>query len=248
GLLPWCRLVGPRCDRAPVFTDRKNRGSALASVVQHCANSANFKPAELGVHISPSYYTEFVLLLSSFPALKKTASEVVGLDLIGTKKQLVGEIKYLYDQFDKEEDYPVDRQVAKNFGRLIPKTLDHPDQKRWLLSQVGIYKVRYADKYRIELARVTLRLSEDSKTRKVKIDEQRTTLSRDVFTVNTQWITEHAELLAERLKTVNVEQAVAFLTTKARRHEDLFEEQVFFCDDSEKTQYDFYGRSRFNLQ
>ncbi|CAO3566690.1 unnamed protein product [Mortierella alpina] len=230
-----------------VFNDRKNRGSAVASILHHCASAADFKPAELGVHIRPWVYTEFVRQLSSFPALKRNVSEVVRLDLIGTKTQLMGEIKYIYDNFGEEEDHPVDHQVAKNFVRLIPKTLG-PDQKRWLLSQVGIYKVRGADKYRIELARVALELSEDPKTRKVKIDEQRTTLSRDVYLVKTQWITEHAKILAEKLRTVNVEQAVAFLTTKAKRHDELFEQQVSFCEDLNEEQYEFYGRSRFNLQ
>lgn len=232
----------------PVFTDRKNHGSAVASIVQHCAAFNNFKPAELGVDVAPWTYEYFVRLLDMFPSLTKTASEVVRLDLIGTTDQLVEEIEYVYDNFEKEETYPVDTQVAQNFRRLIPKTLDYPEQNNWLLSQVAIHQGRDFDKYRIELTRVTLLLSENKETGEAVIEEQSTTFSREVFTVDTDWITDNAEFLANEVKTVSVEAATSYLTTKASRRDELFDQQVSFCERPEQKQYGFYGRSRFNLQ
>ncbi|KAF9960015.1 hypothetical protein BGZ72_008214 [Mortierella alpina] len=232
----------------PVFSDRRNHAKAVASIVQYWADFTNFRPAQQGVIADPGFYSYFIVMLENNSALKKTASEVAQIDLIGTKKQLVGEIEYYFENLDKEIDYPFDPKIAKNFGKLVPKTLKGPDQKHWLLNQVAIYKAHSADEYRIEVARVKLRMSENTKTGKAEIAEQRAIFLRDVFTVDTDWLIEHAEDLAKGIETVNVEEAVAFLTTKAPRRDEVFNQQVSFCEEPEKKQYEFFGRSRFILQ
>ena len=131
---------------------------------------------------------------------------------------------------------------------MVPKTLDDPDQKHWLLNQVAIYKAHSADEYRIELTRVKLQLNKNTETGKAEIAEQRAIFLRDVFTVDTHWLIKNAEDLAKEVKTVNVKRATAFLTTRAPRRDEVFDQQVSFCEEPEKKQYEFFGRSRFTLQ
>ncbi|KAF9572380.1 hypothetical protein EC968_009954 [Mortierella alpina] len=232
----------------PVFTERKNRGSATATIVQHCADFTDLKPSQMGVNIPSWSYDYFVHKLDVFTPLEKTFSVVKKLELIGSVKHFVRQIERTYYDFDKEDGYPFDRQVIKNFGDLVPWKLDHPKQNRWLLNQVAIRKASNSDDYRIELVRVTLQMSEDPRTGRARIDAQDATFSRDVYTVDFDWITEHAELMADELDTANLAQATLFLTTKVPDNDGPFDQQESFCEEPEKKLHEFYGRSRFHLQ
>ncbi|KAF9960016.1 hypothetical protein BGZ72_008215 [Mortierella alpina] len=232
----------------PVFARRRNSGSAVASIVQRIANISDFRPAKEGYDLEPSTYGKFIYGLVNYPALQKTENLIVRLDLTGPVDQLVKEIQYIFDILEKDEDYPFDSQIANNFRKLVPTYLKNKDQYRWLLNQVAIHKVQYFDKLRIELTRVTLKMAEDKETGLAYIPEQVATLSRDVFTVDTKWIHDHATKLSEEIDTVTVEQALTALTTRAHRREGFVDDRSF-CEMSEKKEeYEFFGRSRFNLQ
>lgn len=199
--------------------------------------------------MDPASYSKFIYGLVKNPALKKTENQIVRLDLKGSTSQLVEEVDYILSKvIEKDEDYPVDSQISENFRKLVPKHLKYPDQNRWLLNQVAIHKVRYFDKLRIEITRVTLWVLEGKKTKDAYIPEQVATLSRDVFTVDTAYITEHAKELAEEIDTVTVEQALTALTTKNQRREGFVDGDELYCPMAEKKEYEFYGRSRFQLQ
>ncbi|KAF9958200.1 hypothetical protein BGZ70_009288 [Mortierella alpina] len=253
GYLSGYDVSDPEAHGSDVFYHRKNRVSAVASIVQHLANVSDYRPAEKSLDIDPASFTRFFGKLVQFPAFKKTEHQIVRLSLKGPVDQLVEEIQYiLKDVIDPVEDYPVDPQIAENFRRLLPRYLQNKDQNFWLLNQVAIQKVRYFDKLRIELTRVTLWIKENKKTSLAYIPEQEATLSRDVFTVDTEWITEHAEELAKKIETVNVEQALSGLTTKAPRREGFVDDRSL-CEmveeeEEEEEEYAFFGRSRFNLQ
>ncbi|KAF9925900.1 hypothetical protein BGZ75_005564 [Mortierella antarctica] len=250
GYLSGYDISDPKATGSDVFFHRKNRGSAVASIVQHLANVSDFRPAEQGVDIDPSTFTQFIRGLVKFPGFEKTENQIVRLDLTGPVDQLVSEVQYIFDILEKDEDYPVDSQIAENFRLLVPKYLQNANQNRWLLNQVAIHKVRYFDKLRVELTRVTLWIKEDKKTNLAYIPDQVATLSRDVFTVDTHWITDNAESLAERIDTVTVEQALAGLTTKLPRREGFVDDQTLVWDmeEEKEEQCEFFGRSRFNLQ
>ncbi|KAF9572379.1 hypothetical protein EC968_009953 [Mortierella alpina] len=249
GYLSGYDISDPDAHGYPVFHNRKNRVSAVAAIVQHLANVSDFTPAEKGYDLKPDTLTKFIRGLVKYPALKKTENQIVRLDLTGPVDQLVQEVQYIFDILEKDEDYPVDPQIANNFRLLIPKYLQYKDQNRWLLNQVAIHKVRYFDKLRIELTRVTLWIQEDKETQLAYIPDQVATLSRDVFTVDTQWITDHAEELAEEIDTVSVEQALTAFTTKRPRREGYVDDHDF-CEMAEENenQYPLFGRSRFLLQ
>ncbi|CAO3566691.1 unnamed protein product [Mortierella alpina] len=255
GYLSGYDVSDPEAHGKDVFYHRKNRVSAVASIVQHLANVSDYRPAEKSLDIDPASFTRFFARLVQSPAFEKTENQIVRLDLRGTVDQLIEEVRYiLEDVIDPVEDYPVDPMISNNFRKLLPKYLQHKDQSFWLLNQIAIQKVRYFDKLRIELTRVTLWIKETKKDKLAYIPEQVATLSRDVFTVNTKWITEHAEELAETIETVNVEQALSGLTTRAPRREGFVDDRSF-CEmieeeeeEEEEEAYELFGRSRFNLQ
>ncbi|KAG0199790.1 hypothetical protein BGX28_007001 [Mortierella sp. GBA30] len=225
----------------PVFKDRKNRASAVASIVEYCADKADFLPSEYGVEVAPSAYTEFFKNIATFPALFKTDAKTTKIELDGTIEQLVNEIQLVYEEFqDEDEDYPFDDQIPRNFRRLLPATLPDPNQHRWLLSQVVIQKVQYFDKYRVEIARVALKLSKGEDGAAL-IDEQTATFSRNVYMVDTHYIQNNAEALAYFLPITNVDDLNKFLTTKkSGLWGSLPEEES--CDEREDS---FFGRNRF---
>ncbi|KAF9958201.1 hypothetical protein BGZ70_009289 [Mortierella alpina] len=178
------------------------------------------------------------------------------MNLTGSVSQLVEQIEESLSDIDPPEDnYPEDPWTAEHFRRMVPHYLQSKDQNRWLLNHISIQKVRYFDKVRIVVIRVKLWIKEDEKTGLAYVPEQETSLVRNVLTVDSHWITEQAEALAEDIETVNVEQALLGLTTTFPRREGYVDDRSF-CEmieeeeeaEEQEEQYEFFGRSRFNLQ
>ncbi|KAF9960007.1 hypothetical protein BGZ72_008206 [Mortierella alpina] len=196
----------PEDDSTIIFKDPSNHPAAVTSLLWTLAKESNFIPSEFDVITDPWLYRKFERTLLDFPGFKASEITQRPLDLDGTPSQFSSQIRSNFDARYAET-------IARSFWSQIPGYVMKPSFRRWLTSQIIIYKDTDSDEITFEVAEVILTLSRDQ-SGLAMIDRQRATLTRTFYTVDTATLVENAEDLAKSVPIVGIHDFIKHMTTK----------------------------------
>ncbi|KAG0238436.1 hypothetical protein B0O80DRAFT_454927 [Mortierella sp. GBAus27b] len=202
-----------------VFRDPRNHATAVASILRHSADRAEFRPREKGVITDPKVYEQFLKDVNNFPGFKSHHQQMERLDLQGDREQFKREVAKKY-QTDRNDPW----QIATAFERLLPHEVDE-DNQEWLLNYVvmntqGSQRGGGGQKdISVEICSITLKLTKDSNDQ-TKIKRQTAEMKMNMFTVKQEYLAQHANSLAQRIRTMDARKALRELSSNGLLGDD----------------------------
>lgn len=196
----------PEDDSTIIFKDPSNHPAAVTSLLWTLAKESDFIPSEFDVITDPWLYRKFERQLVDFPAFKTSEFVQRPLDLDGTPSQFSAQIRPHFDARYADT-------IARSFWSQIPGYVMKPSFRRWLTSQIIIYKDTDSDEITFEVAEIILTLSRDE-SGLAMIDRQRAILTRTFFKVDTATLVDNAEDLAKSVPIVGIHDFIKHMTTK----------------------------------
>lgn len=203
-----------------VFRDPRNHATAVASILRHSADRAEFRPREKGVITDPKVYEQFLKDVNNFPGFKSHHMEMERLDLQGDREQFKREVAKKY-KTDRNDPW----MIARAFERLLPHEMDENNQE-WLLNYVvmntqGSRGGGGSQKdISVEICSIMLKLDKDSNNDQTKIKKQMAEMKMQMFTVKKEYLEEHASSLAQRIRTMDARKALRELSTNGLLGDD----------------------------
>ncbi|KAF9964395.1 hypothetical protein BGZ70_006537 [Mortierella alpina] len=235
----------PEDDSTIIFKDPSNHPAAVTSLLWALAKESDFVPSEFDVITDPWLYRKFERQLLDFPGFKTSEISQRPLDLDGTPHQFSSQIRSNFDTRYAET-------IAKSFWSQIPGYVMKPSFRRWLTSQIIIYKDTHSDEITFEVAEIILRLSRDE-SGLAMIDRQRATLTRTFFTVDTATLVNNADDLARSVPIVGIHEFIKHMTTKRSEliPKPIPEEEPMgpssSCDEGEAGQHVYYRQRLYPI-
>ncbi|KAF9430830.1 hypothetical protein BGZ76_000685 [Entomortierella beljakovae] len=229
----------PKANGTSLFKEFRNHADAVASVLLTSATDAQFDPSQ-GIHTRPVAYFDFLENTVRFPAFRYRGLEdhIQELHLDGGLDQFLDEISEHYYRIDchsetgnmtVEELMQRRLNIRKVFKKLVPKTIENKDWKRWLFSTVTIQKPKNSDKVSFEFAQVRLTISQNggninregtrgrtiSKTpARAVIDRQVALLVKSCYFVDGGYMSFFSDEIANFIESGSVDELQALMTTK----------------------------------
>lgn len=196
-----------------VFRDYKNHADAVASILLYCAEETSFLPAG-GISDTPEAYFDFVQKAASFPAFYYLGTEdkQYTLDLNGDMGQFLEQVteKYRLESTFKHLD-----RISSSFQALVPRTIDHPSQRSWLLSLITLHKEMGTDNVTFSMAHVRLTMSRDEKSGTATIDRQEASMTLSCYSVMGRYISFYSDELARYIEKGSVDQLIHTLSSSS---------------------------------
>ncbi|KAF9962685.1 hypothetical protein BGZ70_007972 [Mortierella alpina] len=209
----------PAADGVGVFRDYRNHADAVASILLYCAEETGFLPAD-GKSDNPEAYFDFLQKAASFPAFYflGTEDKQYTLSLDGDRGQFLDQVREKYRLESTSAD--LDR-IRSSFKALLPRTIDHPAQRSWLLSLVTLEKQVGTDNVTFSMAHVRLTLSRDEKSGVATIDRQEASMTLSYYSVMGRFISFYSDELARYIKKGSVDQLIRTLSSSKGQDDPL---------------------------
>ncbi|KAG0239848.1 hypothetical protein B0O80DRAFT_499785 [Mortierella sp. GBAus27b] len=189
-----------------IFHDPRNHPTAVASLLFHFSEGADFHPKEQGIDATSKAYGKFIGSVLSFPGFRRHPKES-DLDLSGSLDQFRDEIASKYDPDDRTKS----DDISYEFEWQLPKTLA-TSQEQWLLSLATITRTA-DDAIVVDLSSIPVKLTKDDYG-SVTIDKQATVLRQQIVRVDAEFLIRHAEPLRRSVDIISVERFTREFFTK----------------------------------
>ncbi|KAF9572369.1 hypothetical protein EC968_009943 [Mortierella alpina] len=210
-LFEGVNTADPDADGVGVFRDYKNHADAVASILLYCAEETSFIPAG-GKSDVPEAYFDFIQKAASFPAFYflGTEDKQYTLDLNGDIRQFLDQVT---EKYRLEPTFTHPDRISNRFQDLIPRTIEHPHKRNWLLSLITLHKQMGTDNVTFSMAHVRLTMSRDEKSGIATIDRQAASMTLSCYSVMGRYISFYSDELARYIKKGSVDQLIRTLSS-----------------------------------
>ncbi|KAF9971561.1 hypothetical protein BGZ73_005496 [Actinomortierella ambigua] len=198
-----------------IFKRPQNHATAAASAIRFAAESKNFRPYEMDPAKLCEHFDAWKNKITTFPGFRitrKPRPEDVNME--GGDEKLT---KALHRGL-RALQVPNADGVAIEFVHLIPEKNEDRSLKRFLLSVMIIDKPEKSMKVMMRLVELHLDLETSLVSKKVTIPDQTIRLKLVEMEVDTEYMRENADTLAQRLPRSDVSEFMWMLTSP-QRHE-----------------------------
>ncbi|KAF8939601.1 hypothetical protein BGZ58_009207 [Dissophora ornata] len=236
-LFDGVNTAAPDADGISVFKDFRNHADAVASILLYSAKETAFYPSSAcGVHTQPEAFFNYLQKATSFPAFRYLGveDEQYMLELRnGGSEQLLDQIAEKYYGREgvrvsrKLETDNAAREIREAFRKLVPKSIEDPGWRRWVLSLVTIYKPKDSDEITFDLAHVRLTISRDAVTGEAVIDPQVASLTKSSYLVMGRYISFYSDEIANFIEKATVNVFLRAMTTCNKEEEERETEVKF---------------------
>ncbi|KAF9950486.1 hypothetical protein BGZ72_007872 [Mortierella alpina] len=210
-LFEGVNTADPATDGVGVFRDYRNHADAVASILLYCANDTSFFPAG-GISDTPEAYFDFIQKAAIFPAFYflGTEDKQYTLDLNGDKGQFLDQV---IEKYRLESAFADLDRIRNSFWDLVPRAIDHPSRRSWLLSMITLRKQMGSDDVTFSIAHVRLTMSKDEKSGIATIDRQVASMTLSCYSVMGRYISFYSDELARYIEKGSVGQLIRTLSS-----------------------------------
>ncbi|KAG9323036.1 hypothetical protein KVV02_001691 [Mortierella alpina] len=210
-LFEGVNTADPDADKVGVFRDYRNHADAVASILLYCAEETSFHPAG-GRSDTPEAYFDFIQKAASFPAFYFLGTEdrQYTLDLNGDREQFLDQVT---EKYRLESTFADPDRIRSSFQTLVPRTIDHPSKRSWLLSLITLNKQMGTDNVTFSMAHVRLTMSRDEKSGIATIDRQAASMTLSCYSVMGRYISFYSDELARYIEKGSVDQLIRTLSS-----------------------------------
>ncbi|KAF9969192.1 hypothetical protein BGZ73_008560 [Actinomortierella ambigua] len=213
GLFIGTDSTEPGASLEQIFSRPRNHVTATCSLLQYYGHDNNYIPRNLTPVKGFTGYEAFKSAVKESPAFAEDGLLVASIEVKGDLDELQYAIR-------EAIPYKEGQSVAVNLVSSIPtKSRSLSGTQVVLFSLVEIVKPRSQEKVTVRLVELPLVLETDAQGH-VQLSRHMSQLNVIAFVVNPAWLEEHAELLAEYVKTATTYKKFVQLFTTIDDAED----------------------------
>ncbi|KAF9979043.1 hypothetical protein BGZ73_007145 [Actinomortierella ambigua] len=196
----------PNAEGAEIFKHTRNHVVATGSILRRAAQSSRYEPSKQSPSRTRAGFYEFQVKATSFLGFEENRPLKKKLKLEGGIRNLEEAIKKAYDTYEIN-------LIAKKLVELIPDRNQKPHIKQFVLSLDTINKRNAWNHVETKLINLAINLETDENGR-VHVPEQNAYLYVRHLTVDSEYLKENADKLAQNIEKATASDFQAYFTSR----------------------------------
>ncbi|KAF9093408.1 hypothetical protein BGX29_009953 [Mortierella sp. GBA35] len=194
----------PAATPVQLFKDPKNHVDATSSILSFAGKSANFHPITQNPVELAKHFDAYLSKISSFPGFFLTYNEQTSIFQTSTNiDTMISDIKSAYDGVLIVDHDALVNIITQMANSVLSQSTS--DESRVMFVLLGVTKANDSSEVEISIFYTTLHLKKDHSGKKTYI-AQSYSINRTVFKVYTSVLVANAEMFAQKIPKVNMEE------------------------------------------